>query len=133
MGKILIVDDSNDIIDSLYDLLSESGHTVYSENSAVTGHFTAERIIPDLILCDILMPKNDGYDFLKMITSNKTTASIPIIFISARAEKTERIRAMLAGASDYITKPYDGRELLNLISKVLNERITSLDQKDIAD
>jgi CheY-like chemotaxis protein len=88
MGKILIVDDSSDIVDSLSDLLQESGYTVYSECNASAGYTTAELIIPDLILCDILMPKNDGYDFLKMVRSNKATSFIPVIFISARAERS---------------------------------------------
>jgi CheY-like chemotaxis protein len=119
MEKILIVDDSPDITTSLSDLLKECGYNVYSAQCAEQGLLLARQVMPDLILSDILMPKKDGYEFLKMLKEDKETSNIPVVFISAKAEKSESLKSFEAGACDFILKPYDAKGLLKIISEIL--------------
>ncbi|MDP4174263.1 MAG: response regulator [Bacteroidota bacterium] len=118
MEKILIVDDSPDITTSLSDLLKECGYYVYSAHCVEQGFSLAKQVMPDLILSDILMPKTDGYEFLKMLKEEEKTSNIPVIFISAKAEKSESLKSFEAGVCDFILKPYDAKGLLKIISEI---------------
>lgn len=78
--------------------------------------------LPDLILCDIMMPELDGYGVLYMLTKNEVTADIPFIFLTAKTERSDLRKAMEMGADDYLTKPFDDIELLNAIESRLRKR-----------
>src|SRR5690606_18505168 len=84
-----------------------------------TGVDLALQFVPDLILCDIMMPVLDGYGVLYMLSKHETTANIPFIFLTAKAERADLRRAMEMGADDYLTKPFDDMELLNAIESRL--------------
>src|SRR5690606_37344723 len=77
--------------------------------------------LPDLIICDIMMPVMDGYGVLHILNNNPETSGIPFIFLTAKSEKTDFRRGMEMGADDYLTKPFDGIELLNAVQARLKK------------
>lgn len=121
MGKILIVDDAEEVTELLRILLHTAGYTAITAFDVPHGFDLAVSEKPDLIISDVVMPRFDGYELLDMLKSKRETADIPVIFLSARADYREIERGLKAGAVEYITKPYDSRKLLNLISKILEK------------
>jgi len=87
---------------------------------------------PDLILCDIMMPEMDGYEVLYLLSKNPETTSLPFIFLTAKAEKTDFRKGMNMGADDYITKPYEEMELLGAIERRLKkyEELSNVNEID---
>lgn len=120
MKKILIIDDAVDIVTSLEDLLVETGYKVFTAFNALSALKMTVDIIPDLILCDVFMPEMDGYEFLDKIKEHKATENIPVIILSAGADKANIEKGRNSGAVDFIIKPYNSLELLTLIKKAIN-------------
>lgn len=116
-SKILVVDDEKINVELLEGILSKKYEviTAYSGNEAL---LKVEKTLPDLILLDIMMPDINGYDVCKEIKSNKKTLHIPIVMVTALTEKSEKIKAIDAGADDFLSKPVDINEL--------NARVKSL-------
>ncbi len=111
-GTILIVDDTPDNLNLLSRILTEYGYTI---RTAATGARALRSIAsepPDLILLDIMLPDLNGYEISKQIKQNSTTASIPIIFISALDSLEDKLWAFQMGGVDYITKPFQSAEVL---------------------
>jgi len=112
---ILIIEDNNDIRESTAEILELTGYTVLQAVNGKTGVDMALQHLPDLILCDIMMPELDGYGVLYLLSKNKETDAIPFIFLTAKAERVDLRKGMEMGADDYLTKPFDEIELLNAI------------------
>ena len=113
---ILIIEDNIDIREGTTEILELTGRydVITAENGRI-GVDLATRHIPDLILCDIMMPELDGYGVLFMLSKIESTAKIPFIFLTAKAERADMRKAMEMGADDYLTKPFDDVELMNAI------------------
>lgn len=113
---ILIIEDNTDIREGTTEILELTGryHVLSAENGR-TGVDLAIAHLPDLILCDIMMPELDGYGVLYILSKHEETAHIPFIFLTAKAERSDMRKAMELGADDYLTKPFDDVELLNAI------------------
>ncbi|HWW43108.1 response regulator [Pedobacter sp.] len=120
--KILVIEDNNDIRESVGEILDLAGYEVLEANHGKTGVDLAVQHLPDLILCDIMMPELDGYGVLYMLSKNPNTSAIPFIFLTAKAERLDMRKGMEMGADDYLTKPFDDIELLNAIESRLNKR-----------
>ena len=120
--KVLIIEDNHDVRENLSELLSLSGYETFTAANGKLGVETALAKIPDLILCDIMMPEMDGYAVLRILSKNDTTSSIPFIFLTAKTELTDVRRGMTLGADDYITKPFDDVELLDTIEVRLKKK-----------
>jgi DNA-binding response OmpR family regulator len=118
---ILIIEDHDDIRESTAEILELAGYTVFTAPEGKTGVEMALEHLPDLVLCDIMMPVMDGYGVLYLLGKNAKTASIPLIFITAKAERADLRKGMEMGADDYITKPFDDMELLNAIESRLKK------------
>ena len=116
MKKILIIEDDKVLRENTAEFLKEEGFQVYTAEDGLVGVQIAMKYIPDLIICDIIMPNMNGYDFYKTIQQIKTTTSIPLIFLTAKIEKEDLRMGMQLGADDYITKPFDFNELLRTIN-----------------
>ncbi len=116
MKKILIVDDSDYILESTSILLSLEGYEVYTANNGEEGYQRAVEILPDLILCDVQMPVMDGYSMLEKIRSDPKTEFIPFVFLTAFGEKQNIREGMVRGADDYITKPFTHQELIQALN-----------------
>ena len=122
MTKILVVEDELYIRENLVDLLDSEGFEVFEAVDGSEGLQIAQTKYPDLILSDIRMPKLDGIQFLKKLQSNPDTATIPLVFLSAKVELNEIREGMLSGADDYITKPFKSEDVLNAIEARLKKK-----------
>ena len=122
MDKILIIEDNNDVRENLAEILELSGYDVSAAENGKVGVEAALGDVPDLILCDIMMPELDGFGVLRILSKNPKVASVPFIFLTAKAEKEDFRRGMGLGADDYITKPFDDVELLDTIEMRLKKR-----------
>jgi len=122
MKTILIIEDNNDIRESTAEILELAGYTVYQGENGKRGVDLAFQHKPDLILCDIMMPELDGYGVLYLLSKNVETASIPFIFLTAKAERVDFRKGMEMGADDYLTKPFDDIELLSAIESRLEKK-----------
>ncbi|AIM36187.1 response regulator [Sphingobacterium sp. SG20118] len=120
---ILIIEDNSDIREGATEILELTGqyHVIAAENGR-SGVELATTHLPDLILCDIMMPELDGYGVLYILSKNEETAHIPFIFMTAKAERSDMRKAMELGADDYLTKPFDDVELLNAIDVRFKKR-----------
>jgi len=117
--KILLVDDDEDIIKMNKLMLSELGFEVISASSGEEAIEKAGSESPDLILLDVMMPEIDGLQTLAMLKNKPETSSIPVLMLSGAGEKIAQNNAMLAGAADYIMKPFNSEMLLEAIKKHL--------------
>lgn len=115
-NTILIIEDDLILRESISDYLTDEGYNVLTAIDGAEGIQKTFEAFPDLILCDISMPKFNGYDVYKIVQGNKDTQLIPFIFITALVEKEDVRAGMQLGADDYITKPVDMDELLTTIS-----------------
>lgn len=127
MKKILVIEDEESVRENLLELLEAEEFDVVGAADGLAGIDAAQQHKPDLILCDVMMPKADGFEVLNTLRQEPITAMIPFIFITARADKADLRRGMELGADDYITKPFTLTELLNAISVRL-EKNASLEQ-----
>ncbi|MBO0353419.1 response regulator [Muricauda ruestringensis] len=115
MKKILLVEDDTTLRENVAELLELSGFNVCSASNGRIAVDMAKKELPDLVLCDIMMPELDGYGVLEELSSDKSTRHIPFIFVSAKTEKQDVRRGMNLGADDYLTKPFEEEELLSAI------------------
>jgi DNA-binding response OmpR family regulator len=112
---ILVIDDNKDIRENTAEILDLAGYTTYMAENGKIGVETALKEKPSLIVCDIMMPELDGYGVLHLIRKNRETANTPFIFLTAKTERNDFRKGMEMGADDYITKPFEGIELLNAV------------------
>ena len=115
MKKILLIEDNQDVRENTADILELANYQVSTAENGKTGIISAHKFKPDLILCDIMMPELNGYDVLRSLRADDTTAGIPFIFLSAKTEKMDIRIGMNLGADDYLTKPFEENELLEAI------------------
>lgn len=113
--KILIIEDNEDIRENLAEILELAGYEPYTAENGKVGVEQADKVLPDLILCDVMMPVLDGFGVLNILHKKPQTADIPFIFLTAKAEKADFRYGMNLGADDYITKPFETNELLQVI------------------
>src|SRR5262245_19626398 len=119
---IAVVDDHRDIRDLVGKYLSQHGFRISVAESGAALRRLLERGAPDLIILDVMMPGEDGLSVCRQLRS---TTDVPIIFLTAMTEDTDRIIGLELGADDYLTKPFNPRELLARIKAVLR-RVNSL-------
>lgn len=128
-NTILIVDDTPENIDILVELLED-----FDKKIAINGVDALETAFedpPDLILLDIMMPEMDGYEVCVKLRQSEKTKDVPIIFLTAKTEKEDIIKGFEAGGQDYITKPFDARELLERVKTQLELKTQREDLKNM--
>lgn len=116
MKRILVIDDADFILESTSTLLMFEGYEIHTAADGEAGVAKAFELKPDMILCDISMPKLDGYGVLEKIRANPETSLIPFIFLTAYTERANMRAGMVGGADDYLMKPFTRDELLNAIN-----------------
>lgn len=121
MKKILVIEDNLGLRESTVDLLELANYNVATAENGKIGVEKVRQFEPDIIICDIMMPELDGYGVLYLLSKDTKTASIPFIFMTAKAEKGDLRKGMNMGADDYITKPFEHVELLNVIESRLKK------------
>ena len=119
MKKVLFIEDDMVVRENTAELLELAGFDVITAENGKTGVFKAKKNIPDIIICDIMMPELNGYGVLQILSKDTTTNHIPFIFLSAKTEYSDIRKGMNLGADDYITKPYDESELFSAIESRL--------------
>ncbi len=127
--KILLVDDEPDILEIVGYNLKNQGYQVYSANNGVEALKTAKKIIPNLILLDIMMPEMDGIETCEKIRTLKSLENTLIAFLTARNEDYSQVAGFDAGADDYITKPIKPKVLISKVKSLLR-RLKSESQQD---
>lgn len=115
LAKILIIDDEVDLREGVKSALEMNNYKVFSAESGVEGVQLAKEVLPDLILCDIMMPDKDGYWVLDMVRRQKELSTVPFIFVTAKVERGDLRKGMDLGADDYLTKPFKIYELLKSV------------------
>ncbi len=121
MTKILVIEDEKAVIENIVELLETENYLVFAAENGQIGVEKALEILPDLIICDIMMPIMDGYAVLKELYANPMTSDIPFIFLSAKSEYTDRIMGMNEGADDFLTKPFTPQQLFDTIETRLSK------------
>lgn len=119
MKKILVIEDEPDVRANIIELLEAEDFNVVGAENGFFGALWAQEYLPDLIVCDVRMPELDGYDVLTALRQDAVTATIPFIFLTANADKSDMRRGMELGADDYLTKPFTRTELLSAIASRL--------------
>ncbi len=118
---ILIIEDNPAIRENTAELLQLGGYRTFTADQGKKGIELALAHKPDLIICDIMMPELDGYGVLHLLRSNPETEHIPLIFLTAKSERSDLRKGMDLGADDYITKPFEELELMNAIESRLKK------------
>ncbi len=113
--KILLIEDNHEMAENIAGILKLAHYQVMSAPEGKTGVQLAQEHHPDLILCDIMMPDLDGYSVFHILHKDPDTAAIPFVFLTAKSDKADIRHGMNLGADDYVTKPFDGHELLKVV------------------
>ncbi|GGH29685.1 response regulator [Sphingobacterium alkalisoli] len=120
---ILIIEDNFEIREGTAEILElTGGYNILTAENGKLGVEMATKHLPDLILCDIMMPELDGYGVLYMLNKYDSTSKIPFIFLTAKSERADMRKAMEMGADDYLIKPFDDVELFNAIESRFRKR-----------
>lgn len=131
MKKILLIEDNDDIRENTAEILELGNYKVFTAENGKVGVDIAIKEKPDLIICDIMMPVLDGYGVLHLIHKNPEIQNTPFIFLTAKTERSDIRKGMAMGADDYITKPFEGTELLDAVESRL--RKAGLIKQEIAE
>jgi CheY-like chemotaxis protein len=121
MKRILLIEDNDDIRSNTAEILELSNYKVIVAENGKIGIEKAIEHKPDLIICDIMMPVLDGYGVLHAVHKNESIRNTPFIFLTAKTERGDFRKGMELGADDYISKPFDGTELLNAVDSRLKK------------
>jgi DNA-binding response OmpR family regulator len=122
MRKVLLIEDNTEIRENTAEILELAGYLVFTAPNGKVGVDLASKEIPDVIICDIMMPELDGYGVIHILSRKQETAAIPFIFLTAKTEKTDIRKGMTLGADDYLTKPFDDTDLLSAVEARLKKR-----------
>jgi Response regulators consisting of a CheY-like receiver domain and a winged-helix DNA-binding domain len=108
---ILVVEDHEPLLNAIRMVLQRAGYTVLTATDGQKGLEVMERVRPDLIVADIMMPNMDGYEFYHAVRARPDGLTIPFIFLTARTTREDILRGKSMGAEDYLTKPFDPEDL----------------------
>lgn len=118
---LLLIEDNLEVRENTAEILELAGYEVLTAENGKIGVAIAQEKIPNLIICDIMMPELDGYGVLHILSRQAKTAGIPFIFLTAKAEKNDFRKGMNLGADDYLTKPFEEFDLLDTIAQRLQK------------
>ncbi|WGV26868.1 response regulator [Halotia branconii] len=118
--RIVCIDDTTTICETVESILQQQGYDAIALSNPLEALSLIFRLQPDLILCDISMPELDGYEICAMLRQSTAFRLIPIIMLTGKDGFTDRVRASMVGATDYLTKPFGDTELLMLVEKYVD-------------
>jgi two-component system alkaline phosphatase synthesis response regulator PhoP len=117
--SILVVDDDHDIVRLVRAYLEKAGFRVLTANDGETALHILRRDRPALLVLDLMLPDRDGWDITRLVRSDPTLTATPIIMLTARVDDTDKIIGLELGADDYVTKPFNPREVVARVRSVL--------------
>ena len=115
--KVLVIDDSNTIRRSAEIFLKQGGHEVLLAEDGFDALSKVNDYLPDLIFCDILMPRLDGYQTCAIIKRNEKFSSVPVVMLSSKDGVFDKARGRMVGSQDYLTKPFTKDQLLQTVQE----------------
>lgn len=119
MHKVLLIEDDTVVRENTAELIELSGYEVITAPNGKVGIEKAKNLLPDIIVCDIMMPEMDGYGVLKTLSEDPETKYIPFIFLSAKTDHKDIRKGMDLGADDYLTKPFEENDLISALESRL--------------
>jgi DNA-binding response OmpR family regulator len=119
MTKILIAEDERDIRDLITFTLRFAGYEVIPTANGEEAYQTAIKVLPDIILMDVRMPRMTGYEACELLKANESTRNIPVVFLSAKGQESEVRTGLDLGAEEYILKPFSPDQLTDRIKTIL--------------
>lgn len=120
MKKVLIVDDEQDIVESLKFVLEVAGFECHCAYNGEEGLNLAKEILPDLIILDVMMPKINGFKICRLLKYDNKYKNIPILMVTARSQTEDKLIGEETGVDEYITKPFDLDEIVKKVEGYLN-------------
>lgn len=130
MKTVLVIEDDRALRENTAEILELSHYKVLTASNGIKGVKMAEKFLPDIIICDIMMPELDGYGVYKSLSEKTIKKSIPFIFLSVKGEITDIRKGMNLGVDDYITKPFTDEDLLGVIESRL-KKVSRLNRSEI--
>jgi twitching motility two-component system response regulator PilH len=119
MNKVLVVDDSLTDLTNIKNILLEAGCLVVTATNGKEALDKAKAEKPDLIFLDIIMPEQDGFSTCRKLASSSDTKEIPVIFVSSKNQKADRVWAQMQGAKGYVTKPYTPQAIMEQMQALI--------------
>ena len=113
INKVLVVDDSDTELSNIKSIVGGTGCIVLSASSGLEAVEIAKREQPDIIFMDIIMPDMDGYEATRKLNNDPNTRDIPIVFVSSKNQKADKLWAQMQGGKGYVTKPYTADKIIN--------------------
>jgi len=126
-STILVVEDHRPLLMGIRDILETAGYSTFIASNGVEALEVMEQTLPDLIVADIMMPALDGYGLYERVRNHPDWSSIPVIFLTSKAEQEDILRSEALGVDGYITKPFDPNELLVMLRTLLAQQEEKLD------
>jgi DNA-binding NarL/FixJ family response regulator len=124
-ARILLVDDEPGVRESVQAYLEDSGYAVQVAAGAKDAWEMLQRDPPELVITDVMMPQVDGYQFLKQMRDDPRFVAMPVVFLTARGMKSDRISGYQAGCDAYLPKPFDPEELIAIVKNILQRRAST--------
>ncbi len=132
MANILIAEDEPFIVESLSFLLGRQGHTVRAVDTGAQAMQAIEAQRPDLLVLDIMLPETNGFEVLRRLRSDEGGRHLPIMVLTAKGQEADRQRMMELGASDFVTKPFSNKDLMDRVARLLHGAAGGPDADDTA-
>ena len=118
INKVLVVDDSPTELANIKDIVADTGCMVLTASNGSEAIHVAKAEKPDLIFLDIVMPNQDGFSTCRELTQDQDTKDIPVVFVTSKDQKADRVWAQMQGAKGYITKPYSSNEIVDQLKSL---------------
>jgi two-component system response regulator VicR len=118
--RVVYIEDEQEMIDLVRLILNRRGFEIFGANGGREGLDIVRRVLPDLVLLDLMMPDMDGWDVYQQMKADETTHNIPVIVVTAKAQSIDKVLGLhIAKVDDYISKPFSPQELVESVEKVL--------------
>lgn len=130
---IVVVDDDAVVTTLIVKLLQSKGYESIGFNDAAEGLEQIEHVLPDLVICDVVMPSLSGYELLQTLNDNPSTASIPFMFLTSKCSRKDVLEGLNLGADNYLSKPINPEEMLAAVAARFAELDSALDSPQSAD
>jgi len=124
-AQLLLVDDEPGLREAVQAYLEDSNFNVQTASNAREAWEMLQKKTPDLVISDIMMPQVNGYEFLKQMREDPRFKALPVVFLTARGMKSDRIQGYQAGCDAYLSKPFDPDELVAIVDNLLERRVAT--------